>query len=184
MKLTKKIVRELLHYDPDTGFLFWKERTVKWFKDSSRFSAAAHMRMWNGRFAGKRAFTSKNGNGYYHGKIEGKLYDAHRVIWIYMKGIKSLPPEIDHDNGNRTDNRWENLKASNDISNARNRRKSMANTSGITGVYRTKTGKWIALMNIEGRQRSLGTFSSKRRAAIARRSKEIERNYHPMHGRR
>ena len=82
IELTQKIVRELLDYDPDTGLPTWKKRDVKWFAKESRFSSHAQANMWNGKFANKQAFTAKNGNGYFQGKIFGRLFDAHRIICV------------------------------------------------------------------------------------------------------
>jgi len=88
--------------------------------------------------------------------------------------IKEVPKGkcIDHINGNRLDNRKENLDITTQKHNARNRLKQVTNTSGFKGVhYRgcsLRLGeRWIAIFRIDGKQRSLGTYSTAEEAAEA-----------------
>jgi predicted nucleic acid-binding Zn ribbon protein len=78
---------EWLAYDPTTGYLYWNK----------------------GKKQGERAFTSKQTVGYFTGKIEGKAYLAHRVIWKMMHGEE--PDVVDHINNVKDDNRIENLRS-------------------------------------------------------------------------
>lgn len=75
---------------------------------------------------------------------------------------------VDHINGNPSDNRKENLRVVSHLENMKNRKLSSANTSGITGVFQTKNGKWYARIMADGNEIWLGTFETKDDAAAAR----------------
>ena len=50
-------------------------------------------------------------SGYRQIEIDFKLFRGGRLAWLYMTG--SFPPDgmfVDHANGNRADDRWENLR--------------------------------------------------------------------------
>ena len=121
-------------------------------------------------------------NGYRYIRAEGKSYRAHRLAWFYMTG--EWPKEIDHINHIKTDNRWENLREVTHQENGKNRSKSKNNTSGVTGVSRSKqTSKWAAHIRINGKLRCLGSFTDKFEAICCRKSAENKHGFHPNHGR-
>jgi hypothetical protein len=143
-RLTHKRVRELLDYDPETGVLTWR------YRKGFRLGA------WNAAHAGKPAFTANNDKrGAKRGRLLGRTYLAHRVIWFWMTGY--WPIEIDHDNGDAGDNRWENLFEVTHALNTRNAKRRCDNTSGHTGIYPAPNGKFIACVgnNYLGRHDSL-----------------------------
>ena len=105
---------------------------------------------------------------------------AHRVIWKMVHDEE--PEEIDHIDGNPSNNRLDNLRAVDRITNLRNMRRSKANTSGVTGVH-FRRGYWIASIHDEGRQVELGYFTNKDEAIRARNIAERDLDYHPNHGR-
>lgn len=180
-ELTQEIVRELLRYEPDTGKLFWLERSEKWFKDSHR-TAKGNCNNWNACCAGKEAFSGSKWDGYFKGKIFGKPYLAHRLIWVYMTG--EWPDEVDHINGVRDDNRWGNLRNVNHQENQRNQKLRKDNTSGICCVRRNKRDKkWYANIKHNGVQLFLGCFGNIEDAIAARKAAEIKYCYHENHGR-
>jgi HNH endonuclease len=78
-EITKEIVRELLHYNRETGDLAWKPRARKWF-ESDR-----DCKRWNNRHAGASAFTYINGNRRW-GCIVGQNHLAHRIAWLHAYG--------------------------------------------------------------------------------------------------
>lgn len=59
-KLTQEIAKEFWDYDPETGIFIWKFRDRKWFATEGSFKTT------NTKFAGKRAFYTVDGKGYYH----------------------------------------------------------------------------------------------------------------------
>lgn len=75
--------------------------------------------------------------------------------------------ETDHDNQNRLDNRKFNLVSVSRSQNRQRGRKRANTTSGFRGVYRNTRNKWTAQININGKPRSLGSFSKEVDAAKA-----------------
>lgn len=177
MKISQKELLKLLIYDPDTGKLFWLSR------DLSMFNSKRDYIWWNNRFANKEAFTSDNGDGYKVGSINGKNFKAHKVIWLLVYG-ETPKDQIDHINGDRSDNRLENLRMVSFLDNMKNQKMRSTNTSGHTGVYWYKRyDKWVAKINQNNKQITVGYFISKEDAIRARKMAEEKYNYHLNHGR-
>lgn len=149
--LPAEAMRELLHYEPETGKLFWLARP------ESAFSSARAQLSWNARWAGKEAFTATN-YGYPVGNINARTYQGHRVIWAIVHGVWP-EHDLDHINGDRADNRLANLREATRSENLCNRDMSPQNTSGHKGVYfHEKTQKWRAHIKKDGKFRFLGCF--------------------------
>lgn len=100
---------------------------------------------------------SSNDQGYLHVSINSKLYKNHRIIWLMHNG--TIPKFIDHIDGNRLNNRIENLRSATHSQNMRNLKKPKTNTSGIKGVswYKNKN-KWRVSVTIYGKQKCFGYF--------------------------
>ena len=103
-----EILHSLMRYDPETGLLYWKARTSEHFQNGGHL-AAHNVAKWNGKHAGKEAFTATKGDGYKHGALFGQNYSAHRIIWKMVHGEDA--DRIDHINGVRADNRLLNLRS-------------------------------------------------------------------------
>ncbi|NTG73273.1 HNH endonuclease [Agrobacterium rhizogenes] len=174
--LTQDLVRELMDYCPETGILTWRERGINWFKDQR------YRKTWNTKYAGKPA-GSIQVYGYVYVNISCRLYRAHRVIHLWMTG--AWPSHhIDHLNHNRSDNRWENLREADRITNGHNMSLNSNNTSGITGVHwRADAGKWRARIQVSGSWKHLGYFDTIEAAAAARKAADREYGFHENHGR-
>ena len=148
------IISELLDHSAVDGLLFWKFRDRKWFVSNKGFAT------WNGKWAGKQAFTSTAVNGYKQGKMLHRQYYAHRIIWALNYG-EWPPDQVDHINGKRTDNRIENLRLAVNAENARNRGSQLNNTSGYKGVsfYKSR-GNWEANIQVNGKNKRIGYFNT------------------------
>lgn len=99
-----------------------------------------------------------NYTGYVNIKIKGKVYRAHRLIFMYHLGY--LPIQVDHINGNKSDNRIENLRPCGNSENKMNTVIYKNNTSGVKGVSWCKNyDKWVAYIGKDKKQITLGYFS-------------------------
>lgn len=96
-----------------------------------------------------------NSAGYRGITVSWKLYLEHRLVFLLHHGY--LPEFIDHINGDKADNRIENLRPCTVSQNHYNRR--YHGTSGVKGVHWAKErNKWVATLTIDGKQRTLGRF--------------------------
>ena len=178
-----KTLEKLVSYDPDTGILRWKERSLE------SCASERSMKAFNTTYAGKEAGSISNShtemvNGYYKRKccLNKENYLAHRIAWALH--YKQWPSDsIDHINGNTLDNRIENLREANHIVNGKNKTRPSNNTSGFMGVSRTNNGKWYACVRLNGKTKSLGKFSNIEDAVAARAAANIEYGFHENHGR-
>ena len=179
---TPKEIRKLLRYEPDTGKLYWLERTPDLFEDGKQ-SAETACRRWNTRYASKEALATLHGGGYRQGSIFGKAYLAHRVVWVMVHN-EWPADQIDHINGVKNDNRIENLRVVTNGENSRNLPKRADNTSGHMGVrWHKKALKWTAQITVNSQQVHLGVFTKKDDAIAARKAAEANYGYHENHGR-
>jgi len=116
--------------------------------------------------------------------INGKQFDylAHRLIYTYFHGVQ--PKVIDHIDGDKLNNRLENLKSGTHQENMRNIKLSKLNTSGFTGVsWSKRDSKWYVRIKANNHYLFLGSFSNKDHAIAARKKGNIEYGYHENHGR-
>jgi hypothetical protein len=108
------------------------------------------------KVAGKKA-GKKNNNGYLHTKINGKLYQNHRLIFMMCHGY--LPEFVDHIDGNRSNNRIENLRPASNQQNTYNRKLNKNSTSGIKGVtWHKRDNCWMVQIQSDGKKKHLGYF--------------------------
>ena len=109
-------------------------------------------------------------HGYLRISIDYRLYNAQRIAWLFING-KWPSKNIDHIDGNRSNNKASNLRECNHVQNAANRKISISNTSGFKGVSQIKsTGKWAAFIKINGKSKNLGTFKTPEEAHEAYKS--------------
>lgn len=177
-----EVLRQLLRYEPDTGKLFWLPRGPEWFR-SENPRARGQVKVWNARYAGRPALEALS-QGYRVGRLFDVLVRAHRVIWAMTTG--AWPEgEIDHINGDRADNRMENLREVSSGENGRNKGLRADNTSGQVGVSWSRLeGKWKVLIWRNGKPYSRGTFTNFVDAVRSRKAAEAEFGFHENHGRK
>jgi hypothetical protein len=131
-------IAQHIHYEKRTGQFTWLTGTHK------------------GRKAGTLTTL-----GYIRIVLQGRMYQAHRLAWALVEG--TLPStDVDHINGNRADNRWENLRVVSRRENALNRtRPNKNNLSGFLGVSKHRDGDWTAkLGRPDGTVQYLGLYKT------------------------
>jgi hypothetical protein len=174
--LTVQDLRLLLDADFEVGVVTWKPRSREFFK--SNRSAA----VWNSRFANKFALEAEHRDGYKHGRIFGKLYLKHRVLMAMKLGY--WPEYVDHINGNRADNRIQNLRPATRVQNGRNAARPIHNTSGCIGVsWNKRDQRWTAYITLNRKRKALGNFKTFEEAVECRKANETIYDFHPNHGR-
>lgn len=185
--ITPELCRQLLRYEPETGKLFWLPRPASMFRDSKCLGGVRTAQWaadcWNAKNAECEAFTADH-DGYRVGAILGILFRAHRVIWAIVFG-EWPTHQIDHDDGDRSNNRLSNLKAASNRDNHLNEGLSSNNTSGFTGVVWCKqTSRWRAMIRIDGKTQHLGRFVNYDDAVAARVAANVRYGFNPNHGMR
>lgn len=172
---SQEVLRRLFDYDAETGNLIHKPREI------SEFASRWAYLLWNKRYPGSVAGSIRK-NGYISVAIANVAFYAHRLIWMREYGF--APESIDHIDGNKTNNRIDNLRASNPSVNTKNRAISSNNTSGQMGVYwHDQTQKWCARIYDNKKSVGLGLYDNFEDAVKARREAEARYGYHPNHGR-
>lgn len=120
---------------------------------------------FNAQYAGKRAERIKPRTPFYmHAQIRGKTVLLHRAAWMYMTG-EHPPAQIDHIDGNGSNNAWKNLRDGTGV-NRYNLARYSNNRSGVTGVHR-EDGAWRAVVRYKGKRYRLGRFQKLEDAAEA-----------------
>lgn len=110
-------------------------------------------------------------------------YKIHRLAWLYENG--EWPKyQIDHINGDRSDNRVCNLRDISQSENNRNAAKRKDNVSGCTGVIKIiyKDSIYWQVRIGGGKRRAVGSFKTYTDAVIARKMAEYELDYDERHG--
>lgn len=143
--LTAERLREVLHYDPETGIFTRKIRL-----------AQRHQ-------VGDRAdFVVRGGGlkGYYRVSLFSERYLAHRLAWLYVYG--EWPKfEIDHLDGDRANNRIVNLRDVPTSINSQNKHKARVdNRSGLLGVTTFGDGRFRASLYLKGKRINIGMYQT------------------------
>ena len=142
--VTAELVRELFEYVPETGALTRKVRTAQSVQVGDRAD-----KPWKPGF----------NDGCLRVTIKNVKFLAHRIVWLHQMG-KWPEHSIDHINGNRMDNRIENLRDVPHAINMQNRRvPSIKNKSGFQGVQKHQN-KWRASVTVNRVVHRIGMFNT------------------------
>lgn len=154
MEITKELLHELFEYKD--GNLYWK--------------TAISNRVKVGKPAG-----NFGNRGYLQVGLNGRLYLAHRIIFFMHYGY--FPEFLDHKDGNRLNNKIENLRVASRSENNYNQKMRKDNTSGIKGVSFSKSHKkWRAFIQVDKQYKHLGYFDSAEKATKA--IKKVRKQLH------
>jgi hypothetical protein len=162
--LTCDRLRELFHYEPETGI----------FTRLVRTSNQTHA----GDVVG-----AIDSHGHVQISIDSRLYLAHRLAWLYMKGVWP-ENQIDHKNLIRHDNRFSNLREASNGQNIQNQPKRKSNKSGHKNVYWfAPHKKWSVQISANGKKNFLGYFNDLEEAAkVAKEAREKLHGEYCNHG--
>jgi hypothetical protein len=151
MKLTRAHLQDLLDYDSATGVFKWRITRPG----------------LGGRILAGTVAGSVWADGYRRICIHGKSYRAGRLAFLFMTGV--WPPEwVDHENRNRSDDRWGNLRSATPKQNQGNRPRQASNALGLKGVcYEARRNKYKAYIQMNGRTVNLGRFATATEAQAA-----------------
>ena len=113
--------------------------------------------------------------GYIVVEVNNKNMMAHRLIWMYHYG--KADQFIDHIDGNKSNNKIENLRLATKSENCLNKKITTLNKTGCKGVrFRKDTGKYEARISYNKNRIILGSFDNLELADLV--AKEARDKYH------
>lgn len=172
--LTAEFIRQILDYDPETGVLTWKPRVPDMFTDGGH-SAEHTCSLWNSKHAGKKA-GKKHKEGYIEIWVNRVPYKAHRLAWVWMTGEWPVE-QVDHENLDRSHNKWTNLRDATHGENMRNVRTKEGSTSGHKNVTWSKSHrKWVVRVTFDGERNKVFEAADLELAALV--ASEVIDKYH------
>lgn len=146
--ITSDDVRQIFYYE--NGNLHWKENRG--------------CRIKKGMKAG-----SLDRKGYRQVNVNKKVYKLHRLIYLYHHN--HIPKILDHIDGDKLNNKIENLRAASPSESQCNRGLQKNNSSGIKGVYWDKNRKkWEAYCQYQRKKKTLGRYNTKEEAELVAKS--------------
>lgn len=143
--IDRETANELFYYD---------ETSKSCLRRKKDWLSGVHYKIVKAKAKSEVGFLRPDGYwSYFNGKKEIKI---HRIIMI-MFGHDIDGLDVDHINGDRGDNRIQNLRVVNRIANTQNQKIKKTNTSGKTGVrLKTNPDRWVARWTFNGKQKELG----------------------------
>lgn len=122
--------------------------------DTESPSGIRWLRHWNPamntRSSGK-PFGAIQKNGYFMGSFNNRRWYAHRLVWLLHYG--SVPAQLDHIDGDKTNNRIENLRPVTNQENSQNRRDC------VGASWQQVTQCWQVGIQHAGRKIYVGRYS-------------------------
>ena len=138
--ITQERLKELFDYQD--GQLIWKVKKAQCVKIGS-------VAGWANR--------DVHGQQYMNVELDGKSYKLHRLVFMYHHGY--FPKRVDHIDGDRFNNRVENLREVTASQNAQNGKFRISNTSGYKNVsFEKRNEKWRVMLRVDGVNKSFGYY--------------------------
>lgn len=142
-------LRQFIAYEPSSGSFRW----VKRFDTRTPGIATGII----------------SSNGYILFSIKGRCYSAHRLAVAFQTDAWPAG-DVDHIDGDRKNNKWDNLRSIDRQGNIQNQRTAPKHNrySGLLGAHYVKeTGKFRARIKCNGVKINLGTFETPEEAHAA-----------------
>lgn len=147
--MTQEELKQYVTYDPETGIFTWKKSRGKLKANSICGYINKSLGYWDLRINNKRQY-------------------GHRLAFLYMHGY--IPNFVDHIDGNRSNNKWSNLREANKQQNSANVKLQKNNTTGFKGVFKDKRElkkRYRAYIKVNYKRIHLGLYSTPDEAARA-----------------
>ena len=127
------------------------------------------------KVTGRAAFARRADHGYLVGEFLGRRYRAHRVAWALHYG-KWPDGEIDHMNRVKDDNRIDNLRDCDHLTNTQNRGLNQRNRTGHRGIGLTKAKRkpFRVQLKIKGQKHCFGSYATLEEAKDARQAAAVK----------
>ena len=129
---------------------------------------------------------ARNSQGYICFQINGQYCAGHRIAWALYYGARpDTSMEIDHINGDRSDNRIANLRLVSRVQNLRNKTQYKNCRHGYPGIINDTDGRkksWRAQINVNGKNIKVGSFRCKTAAIFARKVAEAKYGFTELAG--
>ncbi len=134
--LTREKILDRLSYNEETGSL-----TRNWKGGSSRPTGTVRH------------------DGYIRINVDGRLYYAHRLVWIIFNGAIPDGMQVDHIDCDPSNNKISNLRLATQSQNNHNQRVYKNSTSGVKGVIWSKREqRWKVTCWLGNVKHNGGTF--------------------------
>lgn len=144
--ITQNEAKELLNYVD--GILLWKKDVA------------------NRKTKDKRAGTFRQSTGYRYIRINNELHKEHRIIFLLHYGY--MPEYVDHIDGNKLNNKIENLRPCSKAQNAWNMKKTVRNTTGVKGVtWNKRKQKYCVRLGCDNQKVFVGYYKTIEEATTA-----------------
>lgn len=157
--LTQERLKELLHYDPETGIFTWLK---------------AYHSHRVGKIAGCPYGHDRVSTDYLRITVDKKAYSSHKLAWMYVYG--HFPDSwLDHIDGDGYNNAIDNLRLATPSENSHNQFLNKSNKSGVKGIHWSKSrNRWMTNIKVKGKIYRAGSFKSLEEATEAVRKKREE----------
>jgi hypothetical protein len=144
-------IKDNLHYDPETGHIWWTKRGL-----ARQFDKPVGTLTKDGYICLRLISDSVS-----------RQCANHRVAWFLYYGVWPKD-QIDHINNIRTDNRVVNLREASQKENNGNMKKRRNCSSNYKGIYWDNScNKWICTITIDYSRKYLGSYHNEEEAALA-----------------